>query len=183
MPKIAGVREERHQPRYDTLTRTDGVTTLSSSTTLFGNANVGQIRLTNMKAAGVLPSDNSYSILAMRIYYSFENTATGPIIDRGMFYELSIAEKSQLQGHGWYLPAGGGIFSGGLTTIATNGVPSQESILRVARPITLPPRQNFEVEISFYDVGTESALTSLNADTSSKVIVFLVDGVELRDVL
>ncbi len=183
MPKIAGVREERHQPRYDSLVRSDGVTTIAQTTILFGNANVGRIQLTNMPAAGVLASDNSYSILAMRIYESFETTARYQEVDRGMFFELNISEKAQLQGHGWYLPAGGGTFSSGTTGLVTNGVPSHESILKLAKPITLPPRQNFNTEISFHDVGAESALTSLNADTASKVVVVLIDGIELRDVL
>jgi hypothetical protein len=185
MPKIAGVREEIHQPRYDTLVRTNAVSTLEQSTTLFGNANVGQIALTNMKAAGVLPSDNSYSILAMRVYESFEEPTLYAEVDRQLFFNLNIAEKTQLQGHAWYLPAGGGVygFDGGGVAALTNGVPAHTSILKIARPITLPPRQNFQVDMTFHKVGTEDALTDLNAETSAKVIVVLVDGLELRDAL
>ena len=42
MPRLAGVRERRHQPFWDTLIRTTGdpTPTLQNSTRLFGNANV-----------------------------------------------------------------------------------------------------------------------------------------------
>ena len=42
MPRLAGVRERRHQPFWDTLVRTTGApgTALAQSTNLFGNANV-----------------------------------------------------------------------------------------------------------------------------------------------
>lgn len=41
MPRVHGVRERRHQPFWDTLVRTTGVSAgLQASTRLFGNANV-----------------------------------------------------------------------------------------------------------------------------------------------
>ena len=186
MPRLEGVKEEIHQPKYDTLVRTNAVSTVESSSTLFANGiNVGKIELTNMKAAGQLPSNQSYSILAMREYLSFGTASLYAEVDRGLFFKLDCGEKAQLQGHGWYLPAGGGVFGfdgGGVATI-TNGVPSHESILRVAKPITLPPQQDFQVEMLFKDVGTESALDDLNADTQPKVITILIDGILMRDAL
>lgn len=56
MPRIHGVRERRHQPFYDTLVRTTGApaTALQASTKLFGNANVGNLSLTNLQVTAAL---------------------------------------------------------------------------------------------------------------------------------
>jgi hypothetical protein len=56
MPRIAGVRERRHQPIWDTLVRTTGdpATAIGSSTRLFGNANVGTLSLTNPQVDAAL---------------------------------------------------------------------------------------------------------------------------------
>lgn len=41
MPRVLGMKQRRHQPFYDTLTRTFGASGgIASSTRLFGNANV-----------------------------------------------------------------------------------------------------------------------------------------------
>jgi hypothetical protein len=65
---------------------------------------------------------------------------------------------------GWYFPAGGGIwgFDSG-TSIFNHGVPSQEAILKLARPIMVPVRQNFNVNAEFFVVGSTDARTVLNA--------------------
>jgi hypothetical protein len=56
MPRIHGVRERRHQPFYDTLIRSTGApaTPLNASTKLFGNANVGNLGLTNLQVNSAL---------------------------------------------------------------------------------------------------------------------------------
>jgi hypothetical protein len=61
MPRVHGVRERRHQPVWDTLIRSTGAPTtpIGSSTRLFGNANVGQLQLTNLQVPGQLASDQT----------------------------------------------------------------------------------------------------------------------------
>ena len=61
MPRLQGVKERRHQPFWDTLIRTTGdpTPTLQQTSRLFGNANVGQIALTNLQVAGQLASDQT----------------------------------------------------------------------------------------------------------------------------
>jgi hypothetical protein len=56
MPRLAGVRERRHQPFWDTLVRTTGdpVPAIPNSTRLFGNANVGNLALTNLQVNAAL---------------------------------------------------------------------------------------------------------------------------------
>ncbi len=61
MPRLHGVRERRHQPVWDTLVRSTGApaVALQPQTFLFGNANVGQLALTNLQVAGQLASDQT----------------------------------------------------------------------------------------------------------------------------
>jgi hypothetical protein len=61
MPRLHGVKERRHQPFWDHLIRTTGapVTPLQQSSRLFGNANIGNLALTNLQVAGQLASDQT----------------------------------------------------------------------------------------------------------------------------
>jgi hypothetical protein len=67
-------------------------------------------------------------------------------------------------------PATGSIFN--------NGEPTQEAIMKLARPIMVPVRQNFAVEAQFFTVGSTDALTLLNAGATDdqKVVMFVIDG-------
>lgn len=184
MPRIANVRERRHQPFYDTLIRTTGnpTTPLSSATNLFGNSNVGQIALTNLQVAGQLASDQTYVILALRAYLFFNGTnarANYVNVASQLYWTLVVGEKPQFSAPCWYLPAGGGIWGFDSTTaVFANGEPSQEAILKLARPVVVPVRQNFAVQAQFFSVGSVSALDGLNsgATDDSKVIMFMIDG-------
>ena len=48
----------------------------------------------------------------------------------------------------------------------------------------VPVRQNFAVEAQFFTVGTTNVLTNLNAGAADdqKVIMFVIDGLQTRDV-
>lgn len=48
----------------------------------------------------------------------------------------------------------------------------------------VPVRQNFNVAADFYTVGSTNALTNLNtgATDDQKVIMFVIDGLQTRDV-
>jgi len=102
-----------------------------------------------------------------------------------------------------YFPYGGGLYGdlGGNTDLilASNGMPSHEGILRLARAVLLPPRQNVQVYsqvVALPDGGNSStwnasqgsrnllSLTqNLNAvDLINKVISFTFDGLFSRDV-
>ena len=85
----------------------------------------------------------------------------------------------------WYYPAGGGIYGLDATTaVFNNGYPSQSAIMKLARPIVLPVRQNFNVNAEFFSVGSTVALDGLNsgATDDQKVILFMIDGLQTRDV-
>lgn len=188
MPRISGVREQRQQPRYDVLVRDDGTVTVQSRTVLFGNSNLGTLSKTNMEVAGQLASDNSYTILAVRNYLSLEDGTLYSQVERGLYFTLEVARKTQMQAPIWYAGAGGGL-TGYDSTASTHhitlGVPSHEAILKLSRSITLPPRQHFSWIYDWYTMASsgEDARSSLNADTSSKTIMAMIDGIETRDVL
>jgi hypothetical protein len=190
MPRLAGVRERRHQPFWDSLIRTTGVPAapIPPSSRLFGNANVGNLSLTNLQVAGQLASDQTYVILSLRCWLFFEglNARTNyQQVTSQLYFTLNLGDKPQFQAPIWYTPSGGGLHGFDATTPIFNlGMPTQESILKLARPIVVPVRQNFNVNMEFFGVGTTDALTLLNAGdaTDQKVIMFMIDGLQTRDV-
>ncbi|MEO6382477.1 MAG: hypothetical protein ABIO35_10885 [Nitrobacter sp.] len=190
MPRIANVRERRHQPFWDTLIKTTGNPTplLQNTTNLFGNSNVGNLALTNLQVAGQLASDQTYVILALRAYLYFNGTnrrANYLRVNSQLYWTLIVGEKPMFQAPCWYFPAGGGTWGFDATTsVFNNGLPTQEAILKLARPIIVPVRQNFAVTASFYPMGTVIALDGLNAGATDdeKEIKFVLDGLQTRDV-
>lgn len=102
-----------------------------------------------------------------------------------------------------YFPYGGGLSGdlGGSTDLIhwNNGMPSHEGILRLARAVLIPPRQNIkcEAQIASLDAGVNAGVfgstqgtrnmlslrDNLNApDLVNKVISFTFDGLFSRDV-
>jgi hypothetical protein len=190
MPRVHGVKERRHQPFWDTLIRTTGdpTPTIQNSTRLFGNANVGNLALTNLQVAGQLASDQTYVILALRAWLYFDGTnrrGNYLRVASQLYFTLTVGDKPAFQAPAWYFPSGGGVYGfDAATSIFNLGTPSQEAILKLARPIMVPVRQNFSVEAQFFTVGTTNALTILNAGATDdqKVIMFMIDGLQTRDV-
>jgi hypothetical protein len=192
LPRLAGVRERRHQPFWDTLVRTTGnpAVAIPNSTRLFGNANVGNLALTNLQVAGQLASDQTYVALALRCWLFFDGTnrrANYLNTMAQLYFTLTLGDKPQFVAPCWYFPAGGGTYGFDATanlSIFNNGYPSQQAIMKLARPIILPVRQNFNVNAEFFVVGGTNALTLLNtgATDDQKVIMFMIDGLQTRDV-
>lgn len=194
MPRLNNLRERHHQPYYDTLIRADLNTaptpTVTTPTRLFASAtNLGQQQWTNMLAAGQLPSDQSYIVLAMRVWLWFVGTNAllmYQLAVNQLYLNLVMGDKSQFAAPCWFFPAGGGIWGFDSATPAmNNGVPSAEAILKFGKPIPMPPRQNFFVEAQLHDIGNTSLLTNyLNASTTigKREIKVFIDGLHTRDV-
>ena len=193
MPRLHGIRERLHQPFWDSLIRTTGAlvapATIGASTRLFGNANVGTLALTNLQVAGQLASDQTYVILSLRCWLFFDGTNSRELyqqVTSQLYFTLNLGDKFLFQAPIWYVPSGGGVFGFDSTDAIFNlGWPSQDAILKLARPIVLPVRQNFNVNMEFFTVGTTDALTLLNggATDDQKVIMFMIDGLQTRDVM
>lgn len=191
MPRIANLKERQHQPIYDSLVRAYGATSpaISTRTTLFGNTNMGDLAKTNLSVAGQLASDQTYIVLALRCYLYFNGTnrRTAYVQTASqLYFTFVLGEKPQFQAPAWYFPAGGGIWGfDSQSSVFTNGVPSQDSILKLAKPIVVPVRQNIAVIAEFFKVGTKDVLDTLNGGRASddeSVIMFMLDGVRTRDV-
>jgi len=244
------VRERVHQPFWDTLVRTAGLTagTLGDTTTLFSPNGARSEATTNLQNGSTLPSDQSHVVLALRVFVWFRNPilrvdggvagtevalngdygsldpwlaggtavgqAPGQIQD---VYRLHWQAEEQLHwdfGTGlkdsifnmptWYYPAGGGISGdmGGATDLIhwqNSGWDGHSGILRLARAILLPPRQNIITRAKIFALeangqagsfgttqGSRNMLSlrdNLNAiDAVQKVITFTFDGLFSRDV-
>lgn len=190
MPRVHGVRERRHQPVWDSLLRSTGApaTTIGPSTRLFGNANVGRLELTNLQVPGQLASDQTYVILAMRawLYFDGENHRDLYLqVMSQLYFTLTLGDKPQFVAPCWYYPAGGGVYGvDNSSSVLNNGYPSQQAILKLARPIIIPVRQNINVNAEFFTVGTTNVLTTINnaATDDQMVIMFMIDGLQTRDV-
>lgn len=190
MPRLHGYRERLHQPVWDTLVRTVGnpTTPIVNSTKLFGNANIGNLALTNLQVAGQLASDQTYVILALRCWLFFNGTnrrANYLNVTSQLFWTLTVGNKPMFQAPCWYHPSGGGVWGFDSTTSIFNlGTPEQGAILKLARPIIVPVRQNFAASADFFAMGTTVALDGLNsgATDDAKNISYMLDGLQTRDV-
>lgn len=190
MPRLHGYRERLHQPVYDTLIRSTGdpTTPIQNGQKLFGNANIGSIGMTNLQVAGQLASDQTYVILALRcwLYFDGPNRRANYLnVASQLFWTLTVGNKPMFTAPCWYHPAGGGVWGFDATTsIFNHGTPEQASILKLARPIIVPVRQNFAATADFADIGTTSALSGLNSGATNDVknIMYMLDGLQTRDV-
>jgi hypothetical protein len=179
---------------WDTIIRADTNTapspTVQNETQLFNGTNLGLEYWTNMKVAGVFASDETYVVLAIRVWIWYISTSALTMYQltvHQMYLTLVVGDKPQFQGPSWLFPAGGGIWGFDSTTPAmVNGVPSAESILKFAKPIPIPARQHFHVKVNFYDTGSTSLRTTyLNASSTigMREIKVFIDGLHTRDVL
>lgn len=115
----------------------------------------------------------------------------------GAQFTLKVGTKDMLTSGLWYMPAGGGpsgMGTGNARHVITNGLPTQEAILKIAKDITFSVRQNFTVVIEWFPFarlgpgggGAINAdidpLAYLNAFDGLKFMQFHLDGLLTRDV-
>jgi hypothetical protein len=249
MAKVVSIRERVHQPFYDSLIRTAGLTPggLSDKTSLFTSNGARTNATTNLINGSTLPSDQSHVVLALRVFSWYRNPilrkaggASGEVSENGDYgtvapwlaagaaagqapgniedvYRLHWQTEEQLHwsfGTGlknsidnvptWYFPAGGGLSGdlGAATDIIhlqNSGYDGHSGILRLARAILIPPRQNILCTAEIYALpdlgqamtfqttqGSRNMLSlkdNLNAvDAIGKVVTFTFDGLFSRDV-
>ena len=249
MAKVVSIRERVHQPFWDSLIRTAGLTSgaLNDTTSLFTSNGSRSEGTTNLINGSTLPSDQSHVVLALRVFSWYRNPilrvaggATGEVAENGDYgtlapwltsgsgfgqapaniediYRLHWQTEEQLHwsfGTGlknsidnvptWYFPAGGGISGdmGAATDLIhwqNSGWDGHSGILRLARAILIPPRQNILCQAKIFalpDAGQAQAFQTsqgsrnmlslkdnLNAvDAAQKCITFVFDGLFSRDV-
>ena len=215
MPAIVGVIERLHQPLYDTLCR--GVATATTSigpngqavtaqSRLFSGTNLGNRAWTNMKIAGQLVADRTFKIKALRCLTHFRaGELTAGLVgspayyvhrlylqcQSQLFWTVSIGDKPQFISGTHYVPMAAGIYGdiGGDTTLVliNNGEPGHDHLLRLGRPIAVPPRQGIEVLAEIFPMVAGNAdhdfSQSLNLnDDIAKDVKYFLDGLGTREV-
>lgn len=214
MPAIVGVIERLHQPLYDTLCRGVATATVNigaggqavgNQTRLFSGANLGNRAWTNMKIAGQLVADRTFKIKALRVLTHFRAGLDTPALTGSpsyfvhrlylqcqsqLFWTLSVGDKPQFVAGTHYIPMAAGIYGdvGGDTglVLINNGHPSHAALLRLGRPISVPPRQGLEVLAEIFSMaaaGDHDLVQTLNAnDDIAKDIKYILDGLGTREV-
>lgn len=204
MSKIVGAKELRHQPYWDCLIKgtpaafTPRANINNSPIRLFQQASAGDLSLSNMDGpGGTFPSDQTYRILAMRVWLSFQGCVV-PADNQydfemyhhatnQLFWQLEVAQKQAFTAPTPYFPYGGGLFGaiGNTTEVYfNNGNPQQSAIMKLARSIALPARQNFMVNCYVMALGATNIATDITTLTAGAInITFTIDGLHVRDIL
>jgi len=145
----------------------------------------------------------------MRVHKLYHQT------ENQLFWQFVAGDKPQLTTFTAYTPMAGGLdgfFADSRLPRANNGVPTSAALMRLARPILVPPRQGFQViaiaspigqtagaslieqlnglvsdidPASVITSGTQGAegLSVNGSDDIEKDIKYLIDGIHSRDVL
>jgi hypothetical protein len=192
MPKVQGVREKLHYSWYDAFFvpgRNQEEVTFATEmqrrdprVIRFFMDVQNKTRLeTNMQAAGVLPSLNTFETRAMRVVVSSINEqenkrgtarANIKIIEADILAELIynsvttllVGEKIMFEAPTFFFPGGAGVIpSNG--TVSNHGEPDPMATFRFAEPVMIECQQNFRVEISFPQGVPGQAVTTGTGNT------------------
>jgi hypothetical protein len=169
MARVTGMKEKLHMPLYDAVFVEDGRSVQPDQRLLRFFVDVqNKTRLeTNLQAAGVLPSMNSFEARAMRVVVSslYEVDGSSAPINAGiearflaeLIYHsvttLLVGEKTMIEMPTYWFPAGAGVNPGGTSglgnIVQNHGEPNHLNSFRFAEPVFIESQQNFRVELSF----------------------------------
>ena len=212
MPALVGLIERYHQYWYDTLCH--GVATaaapigpgngvVTTRTQLFSGQNLGQLAWTNMRVAAQFTGSRTLQIKAVRVgtifraglLTEFKGYFPAYSVHRlymqcqmQLFWTLIVGDKPMLVAGTHYIPLGSGIWGdiGSDTTLVVmnNANATQDALLRLGRPIPIPPQQAFNVVADVFPMGAadHSLVDCLNYDDDiEKDVKYLVDGLSTRE--
>ena len=212
----------------------NGFGAIGARTQLFSRQ-ASDIAITNLATPGQFTSDQTFVTLAIRVWTYFRvnfeaekegggrdltpNSMTDRVArvhklyhqsQNQLFFDFTAGDKPQIQHFTAYTPFAGGLdgfFADSRLPRANNGVPTSSALMRLARPILIPPRQGFRVFATISPIGDAvgaSLVEQLNglisspavaafpgpgtttvkgADNIEKDIKYLIDGIHSRDVL
>jgi hypothetical protein len=177
MAKVQGMKEKLHMPLYDaffvpgtrngTPAKTFAEMMTDPRAIRFFVDVQNKTRLeTNLQAAGVLPSLNTFEARAMRVVASslIEKASIGsppqalqqqfePNFLAELIYNsvttLLVGEKIMIEMPTFYFPSGAGITGQFLGVVFNHGDPDPLATFRFAEPVFIEPQQNFRVEMLF----------------------------------
>ena len=205
MGKVQGVKEKLHYPIYDAFFVPAGETFQSRLTDprmirFFVDVQNKTRLETNLQAAGVLPSLNSFEARALRVVVSSlssadafdqENSEANFLADfiYSSVTTLLVGEKVMIEMPTYFFPSGAGVTQGGSDQnggiVYNHGQPDPMSTFRFAEPVAIEPQQNFRVEISFPQgiPGQPTAASKGLATAKGPLRIWVVlDGYLTRDV-
>jgi hypothetical protein len=193
MAQLPEYREQIHEEKFDTLIRGVGASTLTAKTKLFRALNTGAPEFTNMQEGGRLSNEELFLLLSIRFYVQFSTGAMYRYVEDGILWTLIVGNKPMLGALPLFTaPCGGGMFGmddGAQAHVITNGLPSYDGILKLAKPIKIDKNQHFAVDVDFFDFASldgvtpiVSPLTQINADVGIKIIKCFIGGILERQV-
>jgi hypothetical protein len=197
MGRVTGIKEKLHSPLYDAIFVDKGKpfrdAFIDPRILRFFVDVQNKTRLeTNLQAAGVLPSLNTFEVRAMRVVISSKvviDDATGEVEndDTPFFVDfifssvtsLLVGEKEAISVPTYLFPSGAGVSPGNLA-INSHGNPDPMATFRFAEPVFIEPQQNFRVEILFPH-GIPDRLEA-DEEVGPRRIWVVLDGYLTRDV-
>jgi hypothetical protein len=208
MARVQGVKEKLHSPVYDAFFVPKDTTFQAEMqkrdprVIRFFMDVQNKTRLeTNLQAAGVLPSLNTFEARAMRVVMSsiiegvqgvaVEDQTEADILADLIYNSVTtllVGEKIMIEMPTFYFPAGAGV-SPGSPNVKNHGEPDPMATFRFAEPVYIEPQQNFRVEMLFPQgvPGQESDPSRLDPTKLAGVkgplrIWVVLDGYLTRDV-
>jgi hypothetical protein len=178
MAKVQGVKEKLHSPVYDAFFVKDEDKAGGNKKTFIDfMTDPRVIRFfvdvqnktkleTNLQAAGVLPSLNTFEARALRVVVSSlhrfdptKGTKSEIKAERNeaeiladLIYNsvtsLIVGEKIMIEMPTFWFPSGAGV-SPGFLTVSNHGEPDPTATFRFAEPVYIEPQQAFRVEMAF----------------------------------
>jgi hypothetical protein len=213
MAKVQGVKEKLHSPLYDAFF-VDAKASSPKNTFQGAMTDPRMIRFfvdvqnktkleTNLQAAGVLPSLNTFEARALRVVVSSlhrfnpadcdpknelkaernEAEVLADLIYNSVI-SLIVGEKTMIEMPTFWFPSGAGV-SPGFSTISNHGLADPTATFRFAEPVYIEPQQNFRVEMAFPQgiPGQQENTAYKLANTPGPFRIWVVlDGYLTRDV-
>ena len=201
MGKVLGVKEKLHFQLYDAFfvpkdppRNTFGAAMTDPRMIRFFVDVQNKTKLeTNLQAAGVLPSLNTFEARAMRVVMSSirrarlaeEMLGEAEIVAELIYNSVTtllVGEKTMIEAPTFYFPSGAGV-SPGVPTVSNHGEPDPMATFRFAEPVTIEPQQNFRVEMLFPQGLPGNGATGGLANVPGPLRIWVVlDGYLTRDV-
>jgi hypothetical protein len=202
MARVSGMKEKLHMPLYDAFfvpgekngtqaARFEEKLTDPRLLRFFVDVQNKTRLETNLQAAGVLPSLNSFEARALRVVVSsvsrikrrdgdIEELSDGVFLAELIYNSVTsllVGEKIMIEIPTFWFPSGAGV-SPGNRNVTNHGEPDPMATFRFAEPVFIESQQNFRVEMSFpHDVP------QVIKDTLGPLRIWVVlDGYLTRDV-
>jgi hypothetical protein len=175
----------QHTPLYDTVTFAASAVVSETSGLFFQNVGAGSNKnqgQTNLDRPGELIAPEAFSIYSIRFKWQ-ENILAADIYQlfNNLAFQFFIGKKDYQLAPIWYFAAGAGIYSVTNVTAAsfyTNGIPSRESIHKLAIPLVLENGVNFKAVLT----GNAVTLTAGASGGTGAIFQAMLDGLYARGV-